>query len=105
MSRTDGTGKPAGKSGASKSADKILGEQMLLGIPVSSGIAIGPIFAASEPKLAVARGGIASAAVEGELARLDAAVAKSRKQLSKLRARLSVLPEESQREIAPLIDA
>ena len=40
-----------------------------------------------------------------ECARLDAAIVQSRKQLAKLRARLTVLPEESQAEIAPLIDA
>jgi len=40
-----------------------------------------------------------------EADRLDAAIAQSRKQLTKLRARLGVLPEESQAEIAPLLDA
>src|SRR5208337_2754458 len=42
-------------------------------------------------------------AAEG--ARFDATVIQSRKQLGKLRARLAILPEESQQEIAPLIDA
>ena len=45
----------------------------------------------------------ADSAAEG--ARLDAAIAQSRKQLLKLQARLAVLPEESQTELAPLIDA
>ncbi len=77
----------------------------LAGIPVSPGIVIGTVYAASEPKLEVSRGSIAVDAVAAELQRLDAAVQKSRRQLGKLRARLSVLPEESQHEIAPLIDA
>ena len=77
----------------------------LAGIPVSPGIVIGTVYAASEPKLEVSRGSIATDAVAAELQRLDAAVQKSRRQLGKLRARLSVLPEESQHEIAPLIDA
>jgi phosphoenolpyruvate-protein phosphotransferase len=75
------------------------------GIPVSAGVAIGPIFRASEPTPRITRHKIAAADSAGEGARLDAAVAQSRKQLSKLRARLAVLPEESQEEIAPLIEA
>jgi phosphoenolpyruvate-protein phosphotransferase len=75
------------------------------GIPVSAGVAIGPIFRASEPTPRITRHKIAAADSAGEGARLDAAVVQSRKQLTKLRARLAVLPEESQEEIAPLIDA
>ncbi len=80
-------------------------ERKLAGIAVSPGIAIGPIHQASEPRMQVARGKIGADAVEAEHARLEAAVQKSRRQLAKLRARLSVLPEDSQQEIAPLIDA
>ena len=80
-------------------------ERVLTGIPVSPGIAIGPVFAATEPALTVKRGKIRPDAVEAELARLEDAVQKSRKQLGKLQARLTVLPEDSQHEIAPLIDA
>ena len=40
-----------------------------------------------------------------ESARFEAAILQSRRQLLKLRSRLSVLPEESQGEIAPLLDA
>ncbi len=79
--------------------------QTLTGIPVSPGIAIGPVFAATEKQVEVARGTIRADAAEAELARLEAAVQKSRRQLAKLRARLTVLPEDSQHEIAPLIDA
>ena len=60
---------------------------------------------AAEPALAVTRRGIAQAEVGSELARLDEAVARSRKQLAKLKTRLAALPEQSQTEIAPLIDA
>jgi len=80
-------------------------EQVLTGIAVSPGIAIGVVFAASEPKMDIRRGKIRADAVDAETARLDAAVQTSRKQLGKLRARLSVLPEDSQHEIAPLLDA
>ena len=80
-------------------------DSRLVGIPVSRGIAIGPVFAASEPRAEFERGRIKQGAVDGELTRLDAAVERSRRQLAKLRARLTVLPEDSQHEIAPLIDA
>jgi phosphotransferase system enzyme I (PtsI) len=75
------------------------------GIPVSAGIAIGPVFGASEPVPEITRHKIQAADIAGEGARLEAAIAQSRKQLQKLRARLAILPEESQAEIAPLIDA
>jgi phosphotransferase system enzyme I (PtsI) len=80
-------------------------ERVLAGIAVSPGIAIGLVFAASEPRVEVRRGKIRPDMVEAETARLDAAVQTSRKQLAKLRARLHVLPEDSQHEIAPLLDA
>jgi phosphotransferase system enzyme I (PtsI) len=80
-------------------------ERSLAGIAVSPGIAIGAVFAASEPKMEVRRGTIQPDAAVGEIARLDEAVQTSQKQLGKLRARLSVLPEDSQQEIAPLLDA
>lgn len=81
------------------------GETRRAGLGVSPGIAIGPVFAAAEPALRVRRGKIAASAREAELARLDEAIARSKKQLLKLRARLSVLPESSQQEMAPLLDA
>lgn len=75
------------------------------GLAISGGVAIGPVFRASEPTPDITRHKIAAADSAGEGARLDAAVAQSRKQLGKLRGRLAVLPEDSQTELAPLIDA
>ena len=80
-------------------------ETRFAGIPVSAGVAIGPVFGAPEPDAGVTRQRIHAADIAAESARLDAAILQSRKQLIKLRARLRVLPEESQAEIAPLIDA
>ena len=80
-------------------------ERRLIGIPVSAGVAIGPVFGAAEPAAPVLRRRILAADIEAETARLDAAIAQSRKQLLKLRARLGVLPEDSQSEIAPMLDA
>ena len=82
-----------------------IAERVLAGIPVSAGIAIGPVFGAAEPEAVVTRHEIAAAEVPAELTRFDAAIVQSRKQLTKLRARLATLPEYSQAEIAPLLDA
>ena len=98
MSKTD-----EGKAARRRAAPA--GAQTLTGIPVSPGIAIGPVYAATETHVEIVRGTIRQDLVQAELARLEAAVQKSRKQLAKLRARLTVLPEDSQHEIAPLIDA
>jgi phosphotransferase system enzyme I (PtsI) len=80
-------------------------ERGFTGIPISPGVAIGPVFSAAEPKVEVTRQKIQAADTAAEGARFDAAITQSRKQLAKLHARLAILPEESQQEIAPLIDA
>ena len=80
-------------------------ERRLTGLPIGPGIAIGPMFGTVEAPAEITRRRIAAADIEAEKARLDEAVAVSRKQLRKLRARLAVLPEDSQAEIAPLLDA
>ncbi len=79
-------------------------EQRFRGYGVAAGIAIGTVHEAAEPALAVSRRKIALDEAEAELARLDEAIAISRKQLVKLKARLAALPEQSQTEISPLID-
>ena len=80
-------------------------ERIFAGIAVSAGVAIGPVFGASEPVPEITRHKIQAADIAGEGARLEAAIAQARQQLAKLRARLAILPEESQAEIAPLLDA
>jgi phosphotransferase system enzyme I (PtsI) len=99
MSRTEQGAPPAQKAASARA------EKALTGIPVSPGVAIGKLFAVTEPDVAVPKAGGPPCDPDAELGRLDNAVAKSRKQLAKLRARLGVLPEETQHEIAPLIDA
>ncbi len=88
-----------------RKADAPRAERVLTGIAISPGIAIGPAFGAGESPTDIVRRSIAAEDVPAQTARLDAAIAQSRKQLTKLRARLAVLPEDSQAEIAPLIDA
>jgi phosphoenolpyruvate-protein phosphotransferase len=80
-------------------------ERLFQGIAVSAGVAIGPVFGTTEPEAVITRQKIQASDIGAESARLEAAIVQSRKQLGKLRARLAVLPEESQSEIAPLIDA
>ena len=80
-------------------------ERRLTGLPVAPGIAIGPVFGTSEAPTVITRHRISATDIEAERARLDVAIVASRKQLGKLRARLHVLPEDTQAEIAPLLDA
>lgn len=80
-------------------------EVTIRGIPVSPGIAIGEVFDTSEPPAEAPRRSIEPGAVEVEKDRLAAAVTASRKQVTKLKMRLSVLPEEAQEELEPLLDA
>ena len=82
-----------------------LPERQFHGIPVSPGIAIGRAFGTREPPTEVSHQKILAADIEAEGTRLEAAIAQSRKQLGKLRGRLALLPEDSQAEIGPLIDA
>ncbi len=81
------------------------GERRLAGLPACAGVAIGPVFRAVEPPAKITRSKIHATDVPAEGNRLEAAILQSRRQLLKLRSRLAVLPEESQGEIAPLLDA
>jgi phosphotransferase system enzyme I (PtsI) len=80
-------------------------EHAIRGIPISPGIAIGPVYDTSEIPAEAPRRAILASQVEAERQRLADAVALSRKQLGKLKARLGILPEEAQEELAPLLDA
>ncbi|WP_458095377.1 phosphoenolpyruvate--protein phosphotransferase [Roseomonas sp. WA12] len=80
-------------------------ELSIKGIPISPGVAIGPVFDAAAAPAAAPRRSITGVKVEEERARLNAAVAASRKQIGKLKARLAILPEEAQEELEPLLDA
>jgi phosphotransferase system enzyme I (PtsI) len=106
--KTEGPGKPDPRS--AESARRAAGphraaEQRLRGIPVSPGIVIGQIYDTTEAPTEVPRRSIAEDKVETERTRLTEAAAFSRKQVGKLKTRLSVLPEEAQEELEPLLDA
>jgi len=81
------------------------GEQAFFGHPVSPGIGIGPVFEAAEPALVISHKKIFASEASAEVARLEEALVRSRHQLTKLKQRLAGLPEQSQAEISPLIDA
>ena len=101
-SKTPRAAKPRGsKPHPSKSARA---ERRFAGIAVGPGVAIGQIHAAHEVRPDIPRRSIAPEEIPAELARLDNAVQQARSQLAKLRQRLSLLPEDSQQEIAPLLD-
>jgi phosphoenolpyruvate-protein phosphotransferase len=80
-------------------------EVLIRGIPVAPGVAIGAVFDTTEPPAEAPRRAIAPTAVDTEKQRLAAAVSTSRKQVTKLKTRLSVLPEEAQEELEPLLNA
>ncbi|MGA9865963.1 MAG: phosphoenolpyruvate--protein phosphotransferase [Acetobacteraceae bacterium] len=88
---------------ASRASDRILAT--FVGIPVSPGVAIGPVFTAAEPVPVITRVCVGEAEHPAETTRLEKAIAQSRRQLRKLQARLAQLPEDSQAELAPLIEA
>ncbi|MBI0539160.1 phosphoenolpyruvate--protein phosphotransferase [Roseomonas sp. KE2513] len=97
-------GKSAKAEGRGKGARR--GRELSIkGIPISPGVAIGTVYDTAEAPAAAPRRNITAGQVEAERARLNAAIAASRKQVSKLKARLAILPEEAQEELEPLLDA
>jgi phosphotransferase system enzyme I (PtsI) len=80
-------------------------ERRFTGLAVGAGIAVGPAYLIEDETPVLDHRPIPADAVEPELARLDDAIAKSRRQLGKLRSQLTMLPAEGQAELEPLIDA
>jgi phosphotransferase system enzyme I (PtsI) len=81
------------------------GERRLAGLGVSAGIAIGPAHIGEGGDLPVAESHIPESEIETERARFAEAVAVSLKQLRKLKAKTSALPESATEEIGYLLDA
>lgn len=73
-------------------------ERHFKGIAVSPGIAIGPAYPAAQPALSIARREINDYEREGETQRFEEAVAASKKQLTKLKGRIALLPPDAERE-------
>jgi phosphotransferase system enzyme I (PtsI) len=92
-------------AGTGKAGERAAKEAVLYGLAVSPGIAIGRLATATEQAPTIERRELFEDQVAWEIERFDEAVGASRKQLAKLRARLSILPEEANRELEPLLDA
>lgn len=80
-------------------------ERRFSGVGIYAGIAVGPAVTASEAPTLIVTRRVEAGTEQVEANRLSDAIARSLKQLEKLHARLTLLPEETQREIAPLLDA
>ncbi|MEQ8968266.1 MAG: phosphoenolpyruvate--protein phosphotransferase [Azospirillaceae bacterium] len=81
------------------------GAAVFNGLGVAAGIAIGPAHVVDAGAVPVPEYAIPEAEREAELARLQKAVDKSRRQISKLKAKAGALPEAAAEEIAYLLDA
>src|SRR5947207_12506561 len=80
-------------------------EQVLSGIGVSPGIAIGPAYVGDRGELPVSESRIDKGDIENERARFGEAVALSAKQLRKLKTRATALPGSAADEIGYVLDA
>jgi phosphotransferase system enzyme I (PtsI) len=94
-----------GTAAKTKSAKPAFEEVRFTGVGIYAGIAVGPVAFADEAPTTVDPRRLGEADVEPELKRLDEAVDRSVRQLEKLKNRLALLSEDSQAEIAPLLDA
>jgi phosphotransferase system enzyme I (PtsI) len=90
------------KTGREKAAPK---EQLFEGLGVAPGIAIGPAHVVETGRVSVPEYEIEPDAVDEELARFRAAVAKAQKQLAKLRSKSDALPAAAREEVGFLLDA
>lgn len=79
-------------------------EKCFSGQAVSPGVAIGPLYEVVESALTISRTNLRPEDRSAELLRLDDAVLRSRLQVEKLKSRLAALPDDSEAEIAPLLD-
>jgi phosphoenolpyruvate-protein phosphotransferase (PTS system enzyme I) len=86
-------------------APKAPAERRLSGLGVSPGIAIGPAYLVEGGDLQVHESHIPESEIETERARFEEAVEASLKQLRKLKAKTSGLPESAAEEIGYLLDA
>src|SRR5437764_4179904 len=80
-------------------------EQVLTGIGVSPGIAIGPAYIGDRGELPVSENRIEKREIENERARFGEATATSPKQLRKLTSRATALPGSAADEIGYVLDA
>src|SRR5579872_1816968 len=80
-------------------------EVSLEGLGVSPGIAIGPVFFSQHDNIAVPEYRLEADALQNEIDRFAAAVARSVKQLRKLKQKTAPLPDTASEELGYLLDA
>lgn len=80
-------------------------EIVLRGLGVASGIAIGPAFVIDQRGISVPEYIIAATAVDKELKRFHAGIAKTQKQLGQIKGKAEILPSGANEEIGLLLEA
>jgi phosphotransferase system enzyme I (PtsI) len=80
-------------------------ERILTGLPISPGIAIGPAFVSDAGAIHVPEYRVGTDAIAAERKRLADAVARSLKQLAKLKVKAAALPAAAAEEAGYLLDA
>lgn len=80
-------------------------EQILRGLGVATGIAIGPAFVIGQRGIAVPEFTIADTAIEAEIKRFHAGIAKTQKQLGQIKGKAETLPLGASEEIGLLLEA
>ncbi|MFC7334854.1 phosphoenolpyruvate--protein phosphotransferase [Rhodocista pekingensis] len=80
-------------------------DRILRGLGVSAGIAIGPAHLVESGSLQVPEYPVPADGIEEEVTRFQVAVEKARKQISKLKAKASVLPGSASEDVGFLLDA
>lgn len=81
------------------------GERVFDGLGVSPGIAIGPASVHEAGSVAIPEYEVAAAEIGAERSRLQEAIEKSRRQISRLRAKAESLPANAAEEVGFLLDA
>jgi phosphotransferase system enzyme I (PtsI) len=94
---------PPRRAGGRSRRDKP--EQVLEGVGVAEGLALGPAFIVDSHAIAVPEYAIEEEAVAAELARFAEALARSQKQVRKLKAKSAALPAAAAEELNILLDA
>lgn len=90
-------------------SDRVLNERIIYGLAAAPGVALGPAFVRKPDRLHIPRYRIAAQHVEDEQRRLNAAIARARRRIVRIRARAAsrakLIPEMGAEELAYLFDA
>lgn len=93
------------KTSVKNNKNKNEGEQILRGLGVSSGIAMGPAYVIDQHGISVPETTISASQIEKEIKRFHAAIRKTQKQLGQIKQKAESLPSGTSEEIGLLLDA